>query len=50
MVIHYNNALRPELFSAPVCHPTGTGHKTTTDRAKVTCKNCLKRFDTKVRK
>lgn len=44
-MIHYNNALNPEKFSVPVCYTTAKNAQTTTDKTKVTCKNCLKRFD-----
>jgi len=41
-VIHYNNALHPERNSIPACRPSAGKLKTTTDRARVTCKVCLK--------
>lgn len=44
MKVHYNNALRPDLYSVPVCHPAGDGHATTTDISQVTCRNCLRRL------
>jgi len=42
MTIHYNNALRPEENSCPICHPGGSGHRSTTDIERVTCRRCLR--------
>lgn len=44
MSIHYNNALNPELFKIPACRPNAANLKVTTDRTKVTCKNCQQRL------
>lgn len=42
-MIHYNNALNPNKFNIPACRPNAA-LKTTTDKEKVTCKNCLQRI------
>ena len=46
-MIHYNNALNPNLYNIPICRPNAANLRTTTDPGRVTCRSCLKQLEAK---